>query len=144
MNSSERIRLLSIEWDDSRGKISFASFLKRDYVAKSMVIYLDGNGIIEKIFFSSDVFGTVEWENGAGLANCHTWENEEQARAHTYLTRRYTSILSDGSADGDYARTTILPDVLDNMEDTDTAEWIEDVVSVKEYLVPVDVSRFGN
>jgi hypothetical protein len=144
MSDSERIRLLSVERDASSGKISFASFLKKDYVAKSLVIYLDGSGIIEKIFFSSNTYGTVEWENGRGLVNCHVWESEDQARKPTYLTRRYTSILSDGAVDAGYARETILPDVLDNMEDGETAEWIEDIISVREYLVPVDLSRFGN
>lgn len=144
MGHSDRIRLLSVERDASRGKISFASFLKQDYVAKSLVIYLDGNSIIEKIFFSSDIYGTVEWENGKGLVNCHTWETEDQAREPTYLTRRYTSILSDGAADAGYAHETIVPDVLDNLEDGETAEWVEDIISVREYLVPVDLSRFGN
>ncbi len=144
MSDSERIRLLSIERDDSGGKISFASFLKKDYVAKSLVIYLDGGGIIEKIFFSSNTYGTVEWENGRGLVNCHMWESEDQARKPTYLTRRYTSILSNGAADVGYAKETILPDVLDNLDDGEIAEWIEDIISVREYLVAVDLSRFGN
>ncbi|TFH43137.1 MAG: hypothetical protein E4G96_01840 [Chrysiogenales bacterium] len=144
MNGANRIKLISLEINESGGKISFASFLKQDYVAKSLVIYLDGGNIIERIFFSSDIFGTVEWQNGSGLINSHRWENEEQAQAPTYLTRRYTSILSDGAADVDYARNSIVPDVLDNLADADTAEWIGDIVMVKEYLVPVDLSRYGN
>ncbi|OHD66994.1 MAG: hypothetical protein A2176_16095 [Spirochaetes bacterium RBG_13_51_14] len=143
MDNANKIKLAGIEPTESGKKISFASYLKRDYVDKSLVIYLDRTGIIEKIYFSSNSYGTVEWINGAGLKNCHTWESEDEAKSHNYLSKRYTAILSDGAAAPDYARTRIIPDILDYMDDADSAEWISDILNVREYLVPVDVSRFG-
>ena len=94
-----------------------------------MVIYLDGAGLIEKIFFSSDDHGTVEWRNGTGLAECHRWESEDQAKSKSYLSRRYTTILSNGAADTEFARDVIIPDILDRLRDGDLAEWISDIVS---------------
>ncbi len=142
MEDSDKIKLVAVEDTESGKKIAFASFLRKDYVAKSLVIYIDGNNIITGIFFSSDVHGTVEWINGSGLKNCHRWESEDQSRSRSYLTRRYTAILSDGSASADFARDFIIPDILDNMENADAADWIADILRVREYLVPVDLSRF--
>ncbi len=143
MNETDKIELLAVDTDESGTKISFASFLRRDYVAKSMVIYLDTNGIIVKIFISSNDYGSVEWINGQGLKNSRAWESEDAAKAQSYLTRRYTAILSDGAAGNDYARDRIIPDILDNLDSGDIAEWIGDVLNVKEYLVPADLSRFS-
>ena len=142
MNDANNIKLVSITRTESGKKIAYAYYLRQDFVAKSMVIYLDSAGIIEKIFFSSDEYGTVEWRNGTGLAECHRWESEDQARSKSYLTRRYTTILSNGVADLDYARMVIIPDILDNLSDGNVAEWISDIVRTREYLVPVDESRF--
>lgn len=144
MNMSDMDTLKQVAFDNygSEKKISFASFLRENYVAKSMVIYLDQNDIISKIFFSSNTYGTVEWVNGSGLKNCHKWESEDEAKAQSYLTRRYTAILSDGAAENDYAQAHIIPDIMDNLSDANIAEWISDILQVKEYLVPVDLSHF--
>ena len=142
MNDENFLKLVSIATTETGKKVAYAYYLREDFVAKSMVIYLDGAGIIEKIFFSSDDHGTVEWRNGSGLADCHRWESEDQARSQSYLTRRYTTILSNGAVDMDYARNVIIPDILDNLSDADVAEWIGDIITVREYLVPVDESRF--
>ena len=122
--------------------MAYAYYIRSEFVAKAMVIYLDGANMIEKIFFSSDDFGTVEWKNGTGLADCHRWESEDQAKSKSYLSRRYTTILSNGALDIDYARAMIIPDILDNLNDGDVAEWIGDIISTREYLIPVDTSRF--
>jgi hypothetical protein len=142
MSDTGKLKLLALDNYESEKKISFASFLRENYVAKSLVIYLDQNDIISKMFFSSDNYGTVEWINGSGLKNCHTWESEDEAKSRSYLTRRYTAILSDGPAGNDHAREHIIPDILDNLYDDNIAEWIRDIIQVREYLVPVDLSQF--
>jgi hypothetical protein len=142
MNDANYLNLVSVATTETGKKVAYAYYLRKDFVAKSMVIYLDSAGIIEKIFFSSDDHGTVEWRNGSGLVDCHRWESEDQAKSQSYLTRRYTSILSNGAADMDYARNVIIPDILDRLHDADVAEWIGDIISVREYLVPADESRF--
>lgn len=143
MDDIEKINLLAVDRDGTDTKISFASFLKKDYVDMSMVIYLDANNIISKIFFSSNDHGSVEWINGQGLRNSRAWESEESAKSSSYLTRRYTAILSDGVAGNDFARKHIIPGILDNLASGEIAEWIGDVLSVKEYLVPADLSKFS-
>ncbi len=142
MEETDKIKLVAVENTESGKKIAFASFLKKDYVAKSLVIYTDSSNVITGIFFSSDVHGTVEWINGSGLKNCHQWESEDQARSQSYLTRRYTAILSDGSVSTDFARDFIIPDILDNLDNADIAEWVADILRVREYLVPVDLTHF--
>jgi len=138
----DKIKLVALDNFGSEKKISFASYLRENYVAKSLVIYLDRNNIITSMFFSSNSYGTVEWINGSGLKNCHKWESEDEAKSQSYLTRRYTAILSDGAADNDYALDLIIPDILDNLYDDNITEWIRDILQVKEYLVPVDLSEF--
>jgi hypothetical protein len=138
----DKLKLIALDNFGTEKKISFASYLRENYVAKSLVIYLDRNNIINKMFFSSDTYGTVEWINGSGLKNCHKWESEDEAKSQSYLTRRYTAILSDGAADNVYAQNRIIPDILDNLHDENIAEWIRDILQVREYLVPVDFSEF--
>jgi hypothetical protein len=142
MNDPNYLNLVSVATTETGKKVAYAYYLRKDFVAKSMVIYLDTTGIIEKIFFSSDDHGTVEWRNGSGLVDCHRWESEDQARSQSYLTRRYTTILSNGAVDTEFARVVIIPDILDRLRDADLAEWISDIVHVREYLLPVDDSRF--
>ena len=138
----DKLKLVALDNFEPEKKISFASYLRENYVAKSLVIYLDRNNTISKIFFSSDSHGTVEWINGSGLKNCHKWESEDEAKSQSYLTRRYTAILSDGAAGNDYAQDFIIPDILDNLYDDNIAEWIRDILQVREYLVPVALSQF--
>ncbi len=142
MDDADKIKLVNLENTDDGKKIAFASFLRKDYVAKSLVIYLDGSGVISRIFFSSDTHGTVEWINGRGLQNSHRWESDDQAKSRSYLTRRYTAILADGSVDTEFARDFIIPDILDNLDSPDTAEWVADILNTREYLEPVDMARF--
>lgn len=142
MDDKDILKLIKIN-RDSETKIYFASYLREDYVAKSLVICLDKGMIIESIYFSSDTHGTVEWKNGVGLTDCHRWESEDQAKEPSYLTRRYTTILTNGVRDTDYAREMIIPDILDKLQNAHVAEWVHDVVLVKEYLVPVDLSPFS-
>ena len=139
MDDKDIIKLIKIN-RDSETKIYFASYLREDYVAKSLVITLDGGMTIESIYFSSDTYGTVEWTNGVGLTDCHRWESEDQAKEPSYLTRRYTTILTNGAREADYAKELIIPDILDKLQNADVAEWIRDVIQVREYLVPFDLS----
>jgi len=141
MDDNDVIRFISLEEGDEK-KIAFASYLKKDYVAKSMVIYLDRSDIITHIYFSSNDYGSVEWKNGVGLTDCHRWESEDQAKSPTYLTRRYTAILSDGAEHADYAKRFILPDVIEHLGDNDLADLVSDILHAREYLVPFDYRRF--
>lgn len=142
LNDSNKIKLAAIGDTDTGKKIAFASYLRKDFVAKSMVIYLDRSNVIASIFFSSDIHGTAEWINGSGLTKSNRWESDDQAKSGSYLARRYTAILSNGSVDDNYAKNTIIPDILDHLESADIAEWVADILQTKEYLVPVDLARF--
>jgi len=124
-------------------RVYFVSYLREGFVERSLVLYIDRKNRIKTIYFSSYEFGSVEWINGHGLQEYRVWEDDDQAEASTYLTRRYTARLADGMADEEYAQESIVPDVLDNLADKDFARFIRKVISAKKFRHTVDVNRFG-
>ncbi len=123
-------------------KIIFVSYLREGFVERSLVLYSDKKNKLKTIYFSSYEFGSVEWINGTGLQEYRVWEDDEQAEASTYLTRRYTARLADGMADEQYAQESIIPDVLENLADKDFSQLIRRVISRKRYRKKIDFSVF--
>jgi len=119
-----------IEYGNGR-KLVFSSYLRRDFVERSVVITLGGDGRVDHIYFSSYRHGSVEWHNGSGFSECRLWETEDQAREPTYLTRRYTMRLSNGEAGPGFAENTIVPDVLENMADDEVASILTRITARK-------------
>lgn len=117
--------------DDGCRKIYFTSYLRKDFVERSLVVTLRMDYSIKNIYFSSYNYGSVEWINGGGLTDSRLWENDEQAVSPTYLTRRYTVRMANGPATGDFARDSIIPDVLDNLADRNFAGLITRIISRK-------------
>ena len=142
MGGDNKLYLIEAEINDTDKKLTFASYLKKDYIEKAIVINLTGDNVIKRVYFSSNNFGTVEWLNGSGLNNCHKWESEDMAKVPSYLSRRYTAILSDGAATLDYARDLIIPDVLDSLADSQLVEVLENTVSRESTSERLDLSRF--
>jgi hypothetical protein len=123
-------------------KIYFVSYLREGFVERSLVIYIDKKNKLKTIYFSSYEFGSVEWINGNGLQEYRVWEDDEQAEASTYLTRRYTARLADGMADEQYAQERIIPDVLENLADKDFSQFIRKIISKKRYRSKIDFNTF--
>ena len=123
-------------------KIYFVSYLRADFVERSLVLYVDKDNKLKTIYFSSYEFGSVEWINGHGLQEYRVWEDDEQAEAPTYLTRRYTTRLADGMADEQYAQKSIIPDVLDNLVDKDFSQFIRRIISRKRHRNKIDFNTF--
>lgn len=112
-------------------KIYFTSYLREDFVERSLVVTLRRNGTVKDIFLSSYHYGSVEWKSGHGLVEPRLWESEEQAVAPSYLTRRYTVRMADGPASLSLALEKIIPDVLDNMEERGVAETVGLILATK-------------
>lgn len=142
MEKDNKLYLIEAIVDDAEKKLSFASYLKKDYIEKAIVINLSSDNVISRVYFSSNNFGTVEWLNGSGLTNCHKWESEDMAKVPSYLSRRYTAILSDGAATLDYARDLIIPDVLDSLADGQLVEVLSNTVAGESTADRIDLSRF--
>lgn len=124
-------------------KLYFISYLRRDFVERSAVITLDGTGRVAHLYLSSYRHGSVEWENGSGLSESRVWETEDQAQEPTYLTRRYTSRLSNGEAGTGYTMETIVPDVLDNMADEEVASILNNIITRNMSDVDAGFSRIS-
>ena len=119
----------SIKQTPAGYKLYFTSYLRRDFVEKSLVITLAGDFTILNIYISSYNFGSLEWINGTGLTECRRWETDEQAESPGYLTRRYTARMSNGAAPEGHAENFLIPDVLNSLEDRKIARIVKSVLS---------------
>jgi len=144
MDSDNKLYLIEATLNETDKKLTFASYLKRDYIEKAVIINLSNDNIIERIFFSSNNFGTVEWLNGSGLSDCHKWENEDAAKKSSSLSRHYTTILSDGAETTDYARHLIIPDILDSLADSLLVEVLKNTINNDLNSEKIDLTRFKN
>lgn len=130
--------------DDPRGrKYVFASYIKTDYIDKSLVIYTDLEDNIFEMIFSSNDFGIAEWEAGRGIKDCHRWEDEDSAKSVSNLSRRYTAIVSNGNASADYAVNKIIADVLSHIEDMDFSDMIFKGVTSKSPDTMINIGAFA-
>ncbi len=142
MNGDNKLYLIEATLNETNKKLTFASYLKKDFIEKAIIINLSNDNIIKRIFFSSYTFGTVEWLNGSGLGECHKWENEEMAKKSSALSRHYTAILSDGAETPDYARHLIIPDVLNSLADGQLVEVLKKTINSDLNSEKIDLKRF--
>jgi hypothetical protein len=124
-------------------KYVFASYLKTDYVDKSLVINTDTECNVIEMIFSSNDYGIAEWESGVGIKDCHKWEDEDAAKDTSYLSRRYTAIISNGNVTVDYAINKIISDVLNHIEDKKFCDRIFETVSKRSPSARINISDFG-
>ena len=121
----------SIKTSKTGLKLYFTSYLRQDFIERSLVITLNKDFTVSHIYLSSYSFGSVEWHNGSGLAECRQWETDEQAEAPGYLTRRYTARMSDGYAPYGHAEEFLIPDVLNKLDNSTLAETVRSILAVK-------------
>ncbi len=114
---------------DNLKKLKFKSYLKENYVENALIITLKDNKL-EKVYFSSNEFGTAEWQNGSGIHEANRWETEQDIKQVSTLAGRYPAIVSDGDISAHAAYKTIIPDVLDNMLDLDFSVEVFKMVSM--------------
>ncbi len=139
----EPVAFESIKKTDSGFKLYFTSYLRKDFVGKSVVITLKKDCTVSSIYLTSYDFGSVEWINGIGLSESRKWETEEQAESPGYLTRRYTSRFSDGYAPEGQAEKLLIPDVLDHLGNMEIARILRALVKVKKSRRKIIPEKFG-
>lgn len=140
MNS---IKFESIKTIEDGFKLLFTSYLRPEFVEKSVVVSLKKDFTISDIYISSYNFGSVEWINGIGLTECRKWETDEQAEAPGYLTRRYTSRIADGYAPEGHAENLLIPDVINGMENSEIAVILKSVIKVKKTRKKIIPEKHG-
>lgn len=137
------LKLVNIDAGDGATKLVYASYLKKDYIERSIVLYIDTDRRIREMHFSSNDFGTAQWRNGHGIVDCHRWESEEHVQATSYLNRHYTTILQNGNMGNDYAEKRIIPDVLSAVAIPDLAHIVKTAVAENRYDDVVDLAAIG-
>lgn len=140
MNS---IKFESLKVIDDRVKLYFTSYLRAEFVEKSVVISLKKDFTVSDIYISSYDYGSVEWVNGIGLSECRKWETDEQAEAPGYLTRRYTSRISNGYAPEGHAEKLLIPDVINSIEHSGIAKLLKSIIKVRKSGRKIDPSKYG-
>ena len=91
--------------------LDFVSYLRPDFVDKAVSIAFDSVGQIKYVRLQSNNFGIVNWINGEGFTDCHSWEKEDDAQSVSNLSKHYTTILLNGPVDSVIAKDKILPDI---------------------------------
>ncbi len=137
------IKFESLKKNDNRIKLYFTSYLRHDFIEKSIVISLNNDFTISNIYISSYDYGSVEWINGIGLTESRKWETEEQAEAPGYLTRRYTSRISNGLAPEGHAENMLIPDVLLNIDNREVAGILNSVLKGKKSRKKIIPEKYG-
>ena len=142
--NKDSVEFVKIKEDEENRlkKILFASYLREDYVDKAFTLFVNPLYELEKIYFSSNAYGTVYWKNGIGLNQCHTWEDEATAENHSFLTKNYTTVCANGEAKTEYAKETIIPDVIKNIANEEMRNFIEEVIHKQEHGEPLELQKF--
>ena len=91
------------ERESNQIKISYEEYLRKDFIRRAMIVWMDTEHEVKKIYFNSSAYGTVYWNSDQGLYNCHSWETEEQAMNGSFLQRMYPTITHNGTESVDYA-----------------------------------------
>lgn len=139
----KKIALTNIREESYGKKYVFASYLRTDYVDKSLVINTDPKQNVMEMIFSSNDYGIAEWVKGKGIRDCHKWEDEDAAKDASYLSRRYTVIISNGNVTEDYAINKIISDVLNHIEDKKFCDVIFKTVTDKNSNSGFNMADFG-
>lgn len=105
------MKLLTHTNRDDIETISIGEYLRAGWVERGVTFQFRGD-VLDRIFFVSNQFGTVDWEVGVGLTTAHKWESESQAQEASPLNRHFTTILQDGDMPSHYAHEAIIRDIL--------------------------------
>lgn len=129
-----------LERENGGWVIYFEEYKRANFIKRGLVIYLDEDDYLIKMFYNSSEYGTVYWTPADGFSGCHSWESEDQAMDGSFLKRMYPSITHNGAESVHFARM-IEKDILTGISNVDVLGYIE---YIKEnHTVPVELGRLN-
>jgi hypothetical protein len=78
--------------------LKYCEELRADFTKNFCKVIFNEAGNCEKVYINTYEAGTLEYKNG--LLEMHRWENEDEAQAVSYLSKRYTQRLLNGVIEG--------------------------------------------
>lgn len=87
----------NLEDDRVYTDVYFEEFLREDFVRRGVVLSVDEDGCLARLWFSSSSLGTTAWSPDRGLYNAHSWESEDEAMDGSFLQKSFPVILHQAS-----------------------------------------------
>lgn len=78
---NEFLKLVELLNNTEHKTYTFASFREEDLVERSVIFSVDNVNILLYLTLTSEKFGVLTWENGAGIVQCGTWAEVEDDNA---------------------------------------------------------------
>jgi len=94
-------------------KLECVKYLRKDFVETSIILKYEKNEIIEA-YLQNYELGSIELKDNVLLV--HKWENEDQVKSVSEISKRYPCILSNGIESNKSTQNEILKRVEDMME----------------------------
>ncbi len=124
--SEDTMECISQEMVKGYREVLFASYLKKDYVARALTLNIDSNAVIQIMRFQSNEFGIAIWSNGQGFHQANVWEDEDAAIDPESL-KRFRYPLLNGAVSIEVARKTIVADVVDYLPGKNLSSLIKNI-----------------
>lgn len=137
-NQSEHlVRFVHSQAEENLTEILFASYLKKDFVARALILMIEPRATIQTMRFQSNDYGIATWSNGRGFHQKNVWEDED-AGIDPESLKRFRFPLLNGATSVEFTLNTIVPDVIDHLENQQLASWVKKVVRSQAWLEPVN------
>ena len=92
--------------------IEYKEELKEDFTKNYIEIeYESDKDKFLNIYFYNYEYGTINIKDGIKVV--HRWENDDEAKSHSYLSRRYTVVFLNGIVDDFEIESKIIDAVLE-------------------------------
>ena len=100
--------------------LKYSEELRADFIKNFCKVIFNEEGSCEKVYINCYETGTLEYKNG----NCemHRWENEDEAQAASYLSKRYTQRILDGVIDGMDIKAKMIGSIRSSIESASIEE----------------------
>lgn len=120
---TKKMILKSVENKQGKTVLKFVSYLREDFVERLLEVSIKNN-MVQKLYFSSNDYGTATWIKDNGIIDTNSWESEDDSMSASHLSKHYTALIANGKVSNDYAFEKIIPDVLEKLLDLELAKNI--------------------
>lgn len=118
--------------------LEYESWLRRNFTRASVIIeYLPTTLAIMSVFISHYRFGTIEINNGK--KEVHRWEDEEEARNTSSLSRHFTQLISDGIINDDRFEHDFLNAIREDIASSEECPNREQLLQMIDFIAAGDI-----